>query len=231
MAVMTRRNYSQFCGLAHALDVVGERWTLLIVRELGSGPKRYTQLADALPGIGTSLLATRVRQLESDGVIARRLMLDQPSSAVAYELTKAGRELAQAVVPLAMWGARHQMGDSRADDEVFRAEWALNFLAGGSRADVPDDLDATYEFHIDDSTACLHIGAGRMWVTPGISPAAEGVVVIRTTAESLAAIVGQRTTIADALDDGRLEVTGDATAVAALFAIVERRLMLQGQPS
>ena len=88
---MSRRNYSQFCGLAHALDVVGERWTLLIVRELGSGPKRYMQLADTLAGIGTSLLATRMRQLESDGIVQRRLALDQPSSTVLYELTDAGR--------------------------------------------------------------------------------------------------------------------------------------------
>ena len=68
MADVARKTYGQFCGLAHALDVVGERWTLLIVRELGTGPKRYTDLADALPGIGTSLLATRVRQLRTDGV-------------------------------------------------------------------------------------------------------------------------------------------------------------------
>ncbi len=99
MGVMTRKSYGQFCGLAHALDVVGERWTLLLVRELVSGPKRYTQLAEALSGIGTSLLAARVRQLEADGVIQRRLALDQPGSTVVYELSDAGRELAAAVVP------------------------------------------------------------------------------------------------------------------------------------
>ena len=115
---MTRRSYGQFCGLAHALDVVGERWTLLIVRELCSGPKRYGELAESLAGIGTSLLATRMRQLENDNVIRRRLDLDQPGSAVVYELSAPGRELAEAMIPLAMWGARHQMTHADAESEA-----------------------------------------------------------------------------------------------------------------
>lgn len=219
---MTRRNYGQFCGLAHALDVVGERWTLLVVRELFSGPKRYTQLADALTGIGTSLLATRVRQLESDGVIQRKLLLDQPSSAVAYELTDAGRELADAVIPLAIWGARHQMADKDADDEDFRAEWALSFLAATDRGGLPTELDVVYEFHIDDSVACLHIRDGRMNVTPGPCPTGADAVV-RTGANTVAAIAGQRIVIGDAVAAGDVEVSGDHDAVAALIGIIERR--------
>jgi len=218
---MTRRNYSQFCGLAHALDVVGERWTLLIVRELSSGPKRYTNLADALPGIGTSLLATRVRQLEADGVIQRRLLLDQPSSAVAYELTDAGRELATAVIPLALWGARHQLVEADAGGEVFRAEWALGFLAGSGAGGVPVGVAALYEFHIGDSVACLRIRDGRMSVAPGPADTPADVVV-RTSAGVLGAIAGQRTTMAEAVGAGQVEATGDATAIGVLVEIVER---------
>lgn len=218
---MTRRNYSQFCGLAHALDIVGERWTLLIVRELGSGPKRYTNLADALPGIGTSLLATRVRQLEADGVIQRRLLLDQPSSAVAYELTDAGRELATAVIPLALWGARHQLVEADAGGEVFRAEWALGFLAGSGAGGVPVGVAALYEFHIGDSVACLRIRDGRMSVAPGPADTPADVVV-RTSAGVLGAIAGQRTTMAEAVGAGQVEATGDATAIGVLVEIVER---------
>lgn len=218
---MTRRNYSQFCGLAHALDVVGERWTLLIVRELSSGPKRYTNLADALPGIGTSLLATRVRQLEADGVIQRRLLLDQPSSAVAYELTDAGRELATAVIPLALWGARHQLVEADAGGEVFRAEWALGFLAGSAAGSVPAGVAALYEFHIGDSVACLRIRDGRMSVAPGPADTPADVVV-RTSAGVLGAIAGQRTTMAEAVGAGQVEATGDATAIGVLVGIVER---------
>ena len=224
---MTRRNFSQFCGLAHALDVVGERWTLLIVRELNSGPKRYTNLADALPGIGTSLLATRVRQLESDGVIQRRLLLDQPSSAVAYELTDAGRELATAAIPLALWGARHQLVQADAGKEVFRAEWALGFLAGSGARGVPLEVEALYEFHIGDSVACLGIRDGRMSVAPGPAEGAPDVVV-RTSAGVLASIAGQRVTMAEAVGAGQVEATGDAAAIGVLIDIVERSLSVFG---
>jgi DNA-binding HxlR family transcriptional regulator len=224
---MTRRNYSQFCGLAHALDVVGERWTLLIVRELSSGPKRYTNLAEALPGIGTSLLATRVRQLEADGVIQRRLLLDQPSSAVAYELTDAGRELATAVIPLALWGARHQLADVDAGEEVFHAEWALGFLAGSGAGGVPPDLTASYEFHIGDSVACLRIRDGGMSVAPGPAVTAADVVV-RTSASVLGSIAGLRITMAEAVGAGQVEVAGDPAAIGALIEIVERSLSVFG---
>lgn len=223
IAGMSRKSYGQFCGLAHALDVVGERWTLLLVRELVSGPKRYTELAEALAGIGTSLLATRVRQLEADGVVRRRLAVDQPGSTVVYELSDAGRELAAAVVPLAMWGARHQMTDADADHELFRAEWLLNFLAADLRRDAPADLDATYEFTIDDSAACLRICEGRVSVTPGKS-AAPSDVSVSVSAPTIAALVGCRISLSDAIDEGRLEVTGEPVAAAALLGVIEKRL-------
>lgn len=222
MADMSRRNYGQFCGLAHALDVVGERWSLLIVRELSTGPKRYNQLADALGGIGTSLLASRVRQLEADGVVSRRLLLDQPSSAVAYELTDAGRELARAMVPLAVWGARHQMSDTDLENEAFRAEWALNFLTVDSDAPV-SDVDAVYEFHIDDSTAHLRVRNGRLSARGGAAPEAADATV-RTTRDVVAEIVGQRTTVAEAIAEGRINAEGDPDEVARLATIVDGRI-------
>jgi DNA-binding HxlR family transcriptional regulator len=219
---MSRRNYSQFCGLAHALDVVGERWTLLIVRELGSGPKRYMQLADTLTGIGTSLLATRMRQLEADGIVQRRLALDQPSSTVLYELTDAGRELAEAMIPLAVWGARHQMDDADVEREAFRAEWVLGFLVAGSDA-VSSDADGIYEFHVDDSVACLRVRGGRMSVRTGLC-ATPADVVIRTTRTVVAAIAGQRTTITDAIADGEIDMEGDPAAATRFAAIVDERI-------
>lgn len=220
---MTRRSYGQFCGLAHALDVVGERWTLLIVRELGSGPKRYGELADALAGIGTSLLASRMRQLESDGVVARRLDLDQPGSAVVYELSEAGRELAEAMIPLAMWGARHQMSHADPCAEAFRAEWLLAFLAADLRGDATDGVTAVYEFHVEDSTACLQIRDGRASVRPG--PCATPVdVTVRATAKAIAAVVGQKDRLQDAVAAGRIEVTGDPAAIAILTGAVEKHL-------
>src|SRR5262245_32421594 len=123
---MVRRSYDQFCGLARALDVVGERWTLLIVRELMSGPKRYSDLADALAGIGTSMPAAKLKQLQLDGVVDRRT-LAPPIASTIYQLTPVGHELAGAMVPLALWGARHYMREEPGPAETFRPEWSLGF--------------------------------------------------------------------------------------------------------
>lgn len=220
---MARRSYGQFCGLAHALDVVGERWTLLLVRELASGPKRYTDLAEALSGIGTSLLATRVRQLESDGVIQRRLALDQPGSAVVYELSPVGRELAEAVIPLALWGSRHQMTGADADSELFRAEWMLTFLAADLRGHAPDDLDALCEFKIGDRSACLRFHSGKISVRPGKSETPSDVTV-RAAPATVAALVGRKITVTDAVSQGLLDVTGDSEKAAVLLGLIENRL-------
>jgi DNA-binding HxlR family transcriptional regulator len=98
-----KRHYRERSGLAAALDVVGERWTLLIVRELLRASRRYGELLDALPGIGTNLLANRLRDLEAAGVVAR-VLAPAPQSAVVYELTDRGRELKPTVDALHAWG-------------------------------------------------------------------------------------------------------------------------------
>ena len=216
---MARRSYDQYCGLAQAMDVVGERWTLLMVRELMSGPKRYSDLAGALDGIGTSLLAARVKQLEADGLV-RRTLLDPPVSAVAYELTGTGRELGRALMPLALWGARHFLREQRRPEQGYRAEWSLVFLA-----DLLDpqqlNTGATYEFHIDDSVARLRISDGRAEVIAGAGPAD---ATLRTDAATVAAIAGGRLTIAAAAAENRLEVDGDPEALQALLALLDGAL-------
>src|SRR3712207_5017569 len=118
---MREHRYQQYCGLARALDVVGDRWALLIVRELRPGPRRFTDLVDGLPGISRKLLTERLRDLERDGVVARR-QLPPPVARQVYELTEDGHELATALVPLIAWGAR-RMGERRPDD-AFRGRWA-----------------------------------------------------------------------------------------------------------
>lgn len=216
---MARRSYDQYCGLAQAMDVVGERWTLLIVRELMSGPKRYSDLAGALDGIGTSLLATRIKQLEGDGLV-RRTLLDPPVSAVAYELTGTGRELGRALMPLALWGARHFLREQRRPEQGFRAEWSLVFLAdllGPERLNT----HATYEFHIDDSVARLQISGGRAEVVAGAGPAD---ATLRTDAATVAAIAGGHLTIAAAAADNRLQVEGDPEALQALLVLLDSAL-------
>jgi DNA-binding HxlR family transcriptional regulator len=102
---MTDRSYGQFCALASALDVIGERWTLLIIRELLPGPRRYKDLLDGLPGISTNLLSERLKRLEELGVLGRRT-LPPPAGSNVYELTAAGRALEPAVLALGRWGSQ-----------------------------------------------------------------------------------------------------------------------------
>src|SRR4051812_10552564 len=100
-----RRKYSQGCGTAYALDVIGDRWALLVVRELLLGPKRFTDLRDGLPGIGPNVLSQRLKELEDAGVLRRRV-LPPPAGSTVYELTEWGSELEDIVVRLGRWGAR-----------------------------------------------------------------------------------------------------------------------------
>ena len=100
---MTRRSYHQYCPTAYSLDVVGERWTLLIVRELLFGPRRYTDLLNGLPGIGTNLLAKRLKEMEQAGIIHQHT-LPPPASSTVYELTERGRGLEEPLMSLARWG-------------------------------------------------------------------------------------------------------------------------------
>jgi len=111
---VTKRCYRQFCGLARALDVVGERWTLLIVRNLLLGPRRYGDLLDQLPGITTNLLAKRLREMSDAGLI-RKTQLPAPAGAIVYELTEEGAALEPVTSELARWGGRFMDRPKRGD--------------------------------------------------------------------------------------------------------------------
>jgi len=99
------KRYDQYCPIAHALGVVGERWTLLVVRDLISGPKRYTDLTESLPGIGTNILAARLKELEANGLVEKR-KLPPPAASTVYELTAYGQGLRPVLHELTRWGAR-----------------------------------------------------------------------------------------------------------------------------
>ena len=120
------KRYEQYCPMAHALDLVGDRWALLVVRELMHGPKRYTDLVDRLQGIGTNILAARLRDLEANGVVARRT-LPPPAASKVYELTDYGRELRPAMRELALWGARSLGPPTAATEELFEG-WLANAM-------------------------------------------------------------------------------------------------------
>src|SRR5215211_4455640 len=149
------RSYAQHCTVARALDVVGERWTLLLVRELSTGPKRFKDLLGGLPGIGTNLLAARLKKLEGEGIV-RRGTLPPPAGSNVYELTGLGRSLEPVIVALSRWGAR-LMGSPGEDDEV-RAGWAA--VAMRSALGARGGSSGTYEFRIDGEAFHLRIRDG-----------------------------------------------------------------------
>jgi DNA-binding HxlR family transcriptional regulator len=120
------KRFDQYCPVAHALDLVGDRWSLLVIRELVHGPKRYTDLVDNLPGIGTNILAGRLRDLESHGLVARRT-LPPPAASRIYELTEYGAALRPALRELAMWGARSLGPPADCSAELFDG-WLANAM-------------------------------------------------------------------------------------------------------
>ena len=130
---MAKRSYGQYCALARAFDVLGERWTPLLLRELAIGPRRYADLLEGLPGVSPSLLTQRLRELEEDGIV-QRSYLPPPAARAVYELTDDGVGLATALVPLARWGARRLR--PRREDETFSLSWVLLFLRATADATV-----------------------------------------------------------------------------------------------
>jgi DNA-binding HxlR family transcriptional regulator len=144
-----RKCYDQYCPVAHALDLVGERWALLIVRELMRGPKRYTDLAEHLPGIGTNILASRLRDLEAGGILAKR-KLPPPAASRVYELTEYGRGLKPVIRELALWGAR-SVGPPSGDDELFPG-WLENAL---DTVLAPVAPPGRFEFRVGDEVASI----------------------------------------------------------------------------
>jgi DNA-binding HxlR family transcriptional regulator len=143
-----RRAYDQYCAIAHALDLVGERWALLVVRELMRGPKRYTDLAETL-GIGTNILAARLRDLEAGGIVTKRT-LPPPAASRVYDLTDYGRDLKGAIRELAIWGAR-SLGPPTDAEELFPG-WLENAIDSVLAPVAPP---GRFEFRVGDEIAAL----------------------------------------------------------------------------
>ncbi|WP_369226438.1 winged helix-turn-helix transcriptional regulator [Streptomyces sp. R39] len=195
-----RRSYDQYCSASRALDVVGDRWTLLIVRELLAGPRRYTDLHADLPGVSTDVLASRLKDMERDGVTTRR-RLPPPGAAYVYELTARGRQLLPVIQALGAWG-EPELGDRRPTDAV-RAHWfALPLLrALEGRGLVEVRLEEGY-FH-------LHAGAedGPVY-GDGPAPREPDARLVLDTGTGTALARGELGLV-EAIRTGRLTVTGD----------------------
>ncbi len=203
-----KRSYGQYCTVARALDVVGERWTLLLVRELSTGPKRFKDLLEGLPGVGTNLLANRLKALEGEGVV-RRATLPPPAGSSVYELTALGRSLEPVIVALSRWGTRY-LSVPREDDEL-RAGWAAVAMRSMLEPGATVGRAGTYEFRIDGEAFHLRVGAGeegeRVEARQGSAPDPDLAIV--GDAETFLAVASGRLGPEEALESGALRVEGE----------------------
>lgn len=203
------RTYGQHCSVAHALDLLGERWTLLLVRELMLGPKRYRDLLERLP-MGTNLLAARLKRLEENGIVVKTV-LPPPASVTAYELTDVGEGLRRPLEELALWGF-HLLPEPGAGGTM-RAAWAALVMAATARRAGGPGLTGIVELHVGDEVFWLRCTRDDLVVRDGPAPLPPDATA-RMDAPAFYALA----TGAARVDDAP-EVEGDAVLVRRLFEV------------
>jgi DNA-binding HxlR family transcriptional regulator/putative sterol carrier protein len=218
---MPDHRYQQYCALARALDVAGDRWTLLIVRELVPGPRRFTDLLDGLPGISRNLLTERLRDLERDGVVTRQA-LPPPAARQVYDLTDGGRGLAAAMTPLIAWGAQRM--SAREPTESFHPRWAAVAMSVLADRDAASGVRETYQFVIDRWAFHFVIDDGAIQLRDGW--AEDPATTWTTDEDTWSQIVSGTTTAPAAIDRAALTVEGDSKAANRLQRIFSRSQML-----
>lgn len=207
---MTKRSYKQYCAVARALDVIGDRWTLLLVRELVLGPKRYGDLLAASPGIGTNLLADRLREMESHGLV-ERTTLPPPAGSTVYRLTDSGAELETVVRAVGRWGTR-LMGPRRRRGEHLSTGGYFVAMRERFRPERTAGLHESYEFRIDGRVFEVRVDDGTCTTSEGsaVGPAA----VFTMDPETLNELLLGKVTAAQAVASWSVEIAGDARALA-----------------
>ena len=209
------KRFDQYCPIAHALSLVGERWALLVVRELLKGPKRYTDLVAGLPGIGTNILATRLRELEAAGVLHKR-KLPPPAASTVYELTPYGAGLEEVIHAIARWGAR-SLGVPRREDDIDR-EWGLNAFPALFYPERARGLTETYVIRVDDDAFTVHLVDGRLRTELGATaetPDLDATMDISTFFGLASGDLAPET----ALAQGIVRVEGDPAVLARCFHV------------
>ena len=214
--VQPETRYDDPCGIARAMSVIGDRWAVLVVRELMFGPRRFAQLRAGLPGISPNVLSQRLRDLEASGVLARTT-LDESAAVTAYELTKRGRELEPILIELGRWGSRAQ-NTSRNDLSVSAMMFAYKTVFDPSRLS-----DGTYGVRVDGEAFTVTVRGTQIAVRRGIDESAD--VVMTTDMPTLRAVSFGRESPTAAERAGRLTITGDkryATRFARMFPVPAR---------
>lgn len=209
----TRRTYGEGCAAAHALDLVGERWALLVVRELVLGPKRFTDLRAGVPGASPNVLAQRLRELERAGVVRRR-KLAPPAGSWVYELTEWGSQLEPVLSALGRWGARSPAMPFESAIGVDALILALRTMFDAPTA---DGLRARVELRLGEDRFRVAVADGDCEILRG--GADEPEAILTTDPDTLEALVFAGRPLDDALSSGAAQVEGDARAVARLLGL------------
>ncbi|MFS8097232.1 helix-turn-helix transcriptional regulator [Lentzea alba] len=198
---MKRRDFGQYCGIARALELVGERWALLIVRDLLVRPRRYTDLQSGLPGIPTNVLSTRLKELEQAGVVERRVA-PAPQRGVVYALTPVGQDLEPAVLALGRWGSA-QLGEPQPGDHVSVEGVTLNMRAAFQPGQA-EGVTASWEIRAHDIVLHAVLTDGKL--ESGVGPAPEPDLVITAKIDEDA--LPSFRAIVTAAKSGLVELTG-----------------------
>ena len=211
------RSYRQYCAVARGLDLVGERWTLLIVRDLLTGPKRYTDLLAGLPGIGTNLLAARLREMEEQGILTRRV-LPPPAGSTVYELTEVGQDLEPVIMALGRWGTRF-LGP-RPEGTFLSANAYLLAMRAGFRREAAAGLSETYELRIGSQVFEVRVEHGQCTTAERMPSHPD--IVLAMDVGTLGALLHRELSPEEARANGRLTLEGDPRALdrfVAMFAL------------
>jgi len=208
------RSYNQLCGIAAALDVIGDRWTTLVLRDLLLGPLRFGDLADGLPGIGTNTLAVRLRHLEDAGVVQRTL-LQLPDRGTAYELTDYGRELEPVLMALGRWGTRSM--ERLAPDVAARSRWLV-----GAMPAFHDDRRrvakaTTWELRLTDGSFTARAQGRTFTVAAGAPDDPD--LVITASDPTLHGLLAGQISANKAVRSGAVRLEGDAAALPLLLEL------------
>lgn len=210
----TKRSYGEACRFAYALDLVGERWALLVVRELLLGPKRFTDLRAGLPHASPNILSERLRELEQAGVVHRR-KLPPPAASQVYELTDWGGELEPIVTQLGAWGARSPVPPEHREIGPDSIVLALRSLFDASAA---GEVEASYELRIGQARYRVDIAAGELTLARGTADRPAATVEV-DDAGALTAILTGELPLDDAVTAGVARVEGTKKDVRRFFKL------------
>jgi DNA-binding HxlR family transcriptional regulator/putative sterol carrier protein len=212
---MRSRSYKQFCALAYALDIVGERWTLLIIRELLSGPRRYKDLIDGLPGISTNLLCDRLEGLEQQGILIRRV-LPPPAGSAVYELTPSGQALEKAAVELGRWGS-HFLPASLEGVALPSAGAMALAMKAFFQPERARGVHETYELHLGHEVLQVQPHGDELRVQQGQARQAD--VVFRMDMATYLGLFTGQIEPDEAIARGVIRIEGDPAALNRLLNV------------